>query len=144
MKRPVIHVALLAVISLVISVATFYAQFPVHQLAADIPFNFHVGAANLDAGTYLVRPVPLPGGALQILNKKNGGGAMVMTHPGPDAKPTDQSKLVFNRYGAEYFLSVVRSADGSLNQQLPMTKVEKEYARSAGTVQTEEVALEKK
>ena len=144
MKRPVIHVALLAVISLVILVATTYAQFSKQLLVADIPFNFHVGSANLTAGTYLVRFAPIPGRALQILNKKNGGGAMVMTHPGPDAKPTDQGKLVFNRYGAEYFLSVVRSADGSLNQQLPMTKVEKEYARSAGTVQTEEVALEKK
>src|SRR5689334_17965931 len=75
------------------------------RLTATIPFNFHVGRDVLPAGKYDVKEIT--GSAIRLLSL-NGDRAVAATGTMPiwnaDGKV---SKLVFNRYGNDYFLSEI-------------------------------------
>ena len=69
-----------------------------------IPFDFHVGAKTLPAGTYIVNR---QGEAIK-LSDSSGHSAFVisMAVPNPAAKLDNQ--LVFNHYGNDTYLTEVR------------------------------------
>jgi hypothetical protein len=140
MKRRISLVTLTAMVLVLLAVGTVYAQSP-SKLVANIPFDFHVGQATLPAGTYIVnRPAGLPLHVLKIQNKNNGKGVMTIALPGSIGSSSNQAKLVFNRYGADYFLSEVCSPYDWATHQLPMSKAEKEIARNVGGGKAEVIA----
>lgn len=142
--KTLIHrVSLAAVVLALLAGGTVYSQSP-SILVANIPFDFHVGTATLPAGSYIVKPADFTAGVLQIQNKDNGKSALAPTFAGSPTNRETQPKLVFNRYGADYFLSKVCNPYRSIIHQLPRSKAEKEIARNTGAAQTTEVALEKK
>ncbi len=107
MKAQVIRLAVLFALVLLMS-ASLQAQMPIKTSLAhvDIPFAFMAGGAHLPAGQYHVYH---PGDPSLIVIEKDDGQAraMVYVHPsdvGPDVADT---KLVFNRYGNQYFLAQV-------------------------------------
>src|SRR6185503_5234129 len=70
------------------------------MLKADIPFKFTVGDTQLPSGEYFVKK--LHSGVIQVQGKSS---AFVMTTGGDGGNTSGGSKLVFNRYGDQYFLS---------------------------------------
>jgi hypothetical protein len=63
-----------------------------------------------------------------------GVGVVAVTIP--DSNASADNKLVFHRYGNQYFLSEIRTANSSLTCHLPTTKQEK-WAKA----QTQEASL---
>jgi hypothetical protein len=95
-------------------------------LRAKIPFSFVVAGATLPAGEYTVIPAGSAGGAILIrgIDHRAGALAMVLTTSAPSAHK-ETARLVFNRFGDQYFLSQVWPT-GNHEYQLPVTRSERD------------------
>lgn len=102
------------------------------ELRADVPFNFMAGDKMLPAGTYNVSRPGTFRTALTIKGNAGGhGGVIVRTNMSQPANTTGTTKLVFNRYGNQYFLSQVWTSakrDGYV-YVLPKSEREREIAK---------------
>ncbi|MBL8191939.1 MAG: hypothetical protein JNK38_28265 [Acidobacteria bacterium] len=97
------------------------------RIKADIPFDFQIGKKKMPKGDYIIESVGSSGTVL-IRREKGGKAVNVMTVVD---KHTDKhkSKLVFRRYGDQYFLA--RIWDGSSESVLKIEKssAEKKVAK---------------
>ena len=109
--------------------ATVFAQDP-PQCIAHVPFAFHAGASTLAAGTYAITPVAASHAVVRIMNKASGEAIMLMA---PRNKQAAQpaSKLVFRRYGDQYFLAQIWTEADAAGRVLKPSKFEKEMRASA-------------
>ncbi len=75
-------------------------------LRAKIPFAFVAGGAHLPAGEYRVYH---PGNPYIVVIENKDGTARAMTYVHPSAMKSGETrtKLLFNKYGNEYFLAQV-------------------------------------
>ena len=97
------------------------------MLKADIPFNFVVGDRQLPSGEYHVKQSH-PGLTL-IQSKDARSSAMILTRGTQAAKISDAGKLVFNRYGDQYFLSKIWAPSSDMGRELPKSRLERELAQ---------------
>ena len=106
-----------------------------HQVKATVPFNFTVNDTWLPAGTYMIGSNVNTPNLVSIRDQAKGINIVTM---GPADSPDSEKvgKLVFRRYGNQYFLSEIRGGLVSLNVHFPATKLEKK-ART----QTQEAGL---
>jgi hypothetical protein len=107
MKTRIFNLAFLSAM-VVLLTAMLNAQMAIRQplFRVDVPFAFVVGGVHLPAGHYHVYH---PGDPYVILIEKDDGRARAMAYVHPSASNPDESstKLVFNKYGDQYFLSQV-------------------------------------
>jgi hypothetical protein len=107
MKTRIFNLAVLSAL-VVLLPAMLNAQMAIRQslFRVDVPFAFIVGGVHLPAGHYRVYH---PGDPYLIVIEKDDGRARAMAYVHPSASNADESstKLVFNRYGDQYFLSQV-------------------------------------
>ncbi|MBZ5616742.1 MAG: hypothetical protein LAO23_22280 [Acidobacteriia bacterium] len=107
MKTRMIHLAALVVLILMIP-AVLQAQMPIRQplFRVSVPFAFVAGGVHLPAGDYSVYH---PGDPYLVVIEKDDGRARAMAYVHPSATKSDEAstKLVFNKYGDQYFLSQV-------------------------------------
>jgi hypothetical protein len=75
-----------------------------HVLKATIPFNFTVGEREVPAGSYAIRSNMV---ALPNYDKKVGDLSA--------GQSGESNTLLFHKYGNQYFLSEIRSADSTMN-----------------------------
>jgi hypothetical protein len=76
------------------------------NLVVNIPFDFTVCREQLPAGKYRVQPITsATGHVLLVKGEDNRSAEIVCTHAVQGAKRPDKGKLIFNRYGVQYFLS---------------------------------------
>jgi hypothetical protein len=94
-----------------------------HTVQATIPFSFTVSHRTMPAGTYTIRSADSSPNILAINDWKDSAGVLAMGMPG-QANPDHASKLVFHKYGAQYFLSEIRTANSSLNVHFAVSKEE--------------------
>jgi hypothetical protein len=90
---------------------------------ANIPFSFVVNGATLPAGEYTLRQQDSQR-TMIIHEKDNGVGDMTTIAP-LTAQPdrSEAARLVFHRYGNEYFLSQVWTR-GDQGDKIPLTRRE--------------------
>lgn len=76
------------------------------RLVANIPFEFNVGEKVMPAGEYTVTQITPSAdrAVLHIRNKHGDSGAMIQMN-NLIGKTQNKSRLVFNRYGDEYFFA---------------------------------------
>ncbi len=131
MKR--IAAIALFVASTLLTVGSAVAQD--RQVKATVPFNFTVNNSWLPAGTYTIGSNSDTPNLLSIRDRAKSVHilAMGLTDPRDSEKV---GKLVFHRYGNQYFLSEIRCGSASMNVHFPATKLEKK-ART----QTQEAGL---
>ena len=135
MKRQA--VSLISLLSLLLVAGSAFAQ-NIH-VRGDIPFNFVVGNKTYSAGTYEVGSIDIRNSRTLLLRASDGNAsAMINSNAAEGLKPADQTKLVFNRYGNQYFLSQVWVNGATLGHQLPKSSREKEVARDMARNLTQE------
>ena len=100
---------------------------------ADIPFEFVVGDKTLPAGEYLVRPINATGDALAIQGTDNKEAAVRLTEPIDAMKKRTQARLVFHRYGQNYFLAQVWTGE-TTGRQLAKSKHEQSVERELASI----------
>jgi len=91
-----------------------------------IPFDFHVGAEALPAGTYIVSR---QGEAIHI-SDSNGHSAFVISTAVPNPAGKLDNQVVFNRYGNDAFLTEVRWLGYSTSRGLAKSTTEVELAKA--------------
>ena len=86
----------------------------------------------LSAGQYEVRTISSSGSHLLVINNREAGtGEMFLTHAvsTPHAQAGKGARLVFKRYGDQYFLSQIWLADSDTGRELLPSARETELAR---------------
>ena len=100
----------LITICLLLTAAVFAQMTSSQQLMkVNIPFAFGVQDQSLPAGQYLVFTVT-PERSIRIVSANGKHSAIVNTLPNYAKEPSSNSRLVFHRYGNEYFLAEVWTA----------------------------------
>jgi hypothetical protein len=102
-----------------------------------IPFDFVVNGHNMSAGEYRVETLGTASNAISI---RGADKALALTLACTASEPALKSKLIFHRYGEEYFLAQVWTAGSSSGRQLPRSAAEREIASGAQTPQLVAVA----
>jgi hypothetical protein len=92
---------------------------------ATVPFEFKVGDRALPAGDYTLGTISDSSSALVIRNQDSNRAAVRLTMPIEVSKASDKGKLVFHRYGQNYFLSEVWSGGETTGRQLSKSKQER-------------------
>ena len=131
MKRQVF--VIITTLSLLVaqSAAAVNAQSDL-RLKANIPFAFSVGDKVLPAGEYIVSFVG--GEALRIQRVDGSEAQCFFTIYTRGNKRRNESSLVFNRYGDQYFLSTIWTAGEDAGLQLKKPHVERELIRARSAV----------
>jgi hypothetical protein len=132
----------LAVMSFCGVLAAPVVQAQSYTLVANIPFEFNVGKAVLPSGEYgikLVNPT-----TLMIQSKAGHQSALATTIGVSSPKGEDTGKLVFNRYGTQYFLSKFWRGGESVGRELSKSRTEIEVAKHMSKPEGEVVAVKAK
>ena len=85
------------------STASIHAQEPL-KLKLNIPFSFHVGKSAMPAGMYTLQNGKTAKGILTVRADSGAGTINIGTIPDYPSNPPAAGKLVFHKYGEEYFL----------------------------------------
>ena len=129
MKTQLLRMSVFAVVT----AASVYAQNP-RVGKVTIPFDFTMGTQTMPAGRYTVEH----GIALPVLTLKSSDRKVqsVITDSIESLDTQTVGKLVFHRYGSEYFLSEAWTPGSKSGSQLQTTSHERELAARVG-VQTD-------
>ena len=118
MKR-ITAIALLAIANFAVA-GTSFAQSKTVQ--AKVPFDFTVGNKLLPSGTYTIKEQST--GLIVVKNHDKAIAMISLVNP-DDNKAAGGGKLVFHKYGSQYFLSEVLSDRTNMDVQVPVSKTEK-------------------
>jgi hypothetical protein len=99
-----------------------------HEVRANVPFDYKVGNATMMAGNCSIRAA----GTADVLaiRCKGSEAKLALTHR-VEGKPASETKLVFHKYGDQYFLAQIWIEGDADGVQLPRTRVEKELMSKA-------------
>ena len=118
----------LITICLLLTAAVFAQMTSSQQLMkVNIPFAFGVQDQSLPAGQYLVFTVT-PERSIRIASVDGKHSAIVNTLPNYAKEPSTNSRLVFHKYGNEYFLAQVWTAGQNVARNPLSTKKAMEIA----------------
>jgi len=108
------------------------------EMRVNVPFAFHNGSQSMPAGVYKV----IIESPFLILLRGDSKSGFVGTNP-VTGKPAATGKLVFQRYGNQYFLREVWTAQSDTGQKCVKTKLEREteIAQSKAAQPGAELAL---
>jgi len=106
-----------------------------HRVQAAVPFNFTVNGDSVPAGTYIIGSDVAAPNVITISDRAKHVSLMAIAlRDGNQTRPAN--KLVFHKYGDQYFLSEIRCDTASMNLHLTTSKKEK-WAKA----QTQEAGL---
>jgi hypothetical protein len=127
----------LITLCLLFTAAALHAQTTESQrlMTVKIPFAFAVEDHTLPAGKYLVLTVT-PERSIRIVGIDGNHSAVVTTLPNYVTLPSANSRLVFHRYGNQYFLTQVWTAGQNVARNPLSNMRAMEIAGSGGVPQT--------
>jgi hypothetical protein len=119
--------AVLTVFSTALTIVPAHAQSGSRALA-NIPFDFSVGNTTLKAGSYSFEQ--LQSGILALSSSDNKEHQFAMTFPSDPDQQSQESHLVFIRYGSEVFLKKVSLFGNENSYELPESRRERALIRN--------------
>ena len=126
----------LIAICLLFTAATLFAQTESQRLMkVNVPFTFAVENHSLPAGEYLVLTMT-PERSIRIVSVDGKHSAIVNTLPNYAKSPSETSRLVFHKYGNEYFLTQVWTGGQNVARNPLSGKRAMEIASSGGMPET--------
>ncbi len=130
MKGQALTVLAMASLLVTLAVDPAHADTDSAWVRADIPFDFIVGIKAYPAGTYYVEYTNPQGVFVVQIGEEERRQTLLWSNTVPAKSIQDDSpKLIFNRYGNEYFLSQVWSGAGLDGRELRKFHRERERAR---------------
>jgi hypothetical protein len=130
MKRQI--VSLLGVFGLLLVAACANAQSV--NLKANVPFDFAVGKSTLMAGEYGIQSISTSDGRVLAIRGANGAnGVLASANSAETLNPSPNSRLVFHKYGNQYFLSQIWVQGEKTGRQFRISQREAEMAKNVPT-----------
>lgn len=103
---------------------------PTERVEANVPFSFVAGHETLPAGSYVFSlNDPMESSMLTIESKNGKRVDVLLTTAVARDEPVNHSKLVFDEYGNDHFLSQVWVSGSDEARVLPKSEVQREYAK---------------
>jgi len=98
---------MIAVSLLFAATTTVFAQMENRTLMrVSIPFTFNVEDHTLPAGQYYVRSIN-PDHSIALVNANSGESLVITYTPESEGSASQNSRLVFSKYGNQYFLTQI-------------------------------------
>jgi len=125
-----------ALMTIVILVAAFtvsaHAQTASAQReTANIPFAFNVGKTTLPAGKYTITVVnPSSDAKVLQIRSSDGRSSAITQTVGVIGKASDRAKLVFHRYGDQYFFAQAQMAGETVSLAALKSSAERAQERA--------------
>jgi hypothetical protein len=127
----------LITIVLLFTAATLFAQIESRPLMkVNVPFSFTVDNQTLPAGVYFVKTVT-PEHSILLVSADRKHSTIVNDLPNYAMSPSADSRLVFNKYGGEYFLTQVWAKGENVARNPYISKRAIELAQSGSRSDTE-------
>jgi hypothetical protein len=117
MKRTIATAALF--VASLFTTAGIWAQ----GVKATVPWGFTINDSYVPAGTYTISSLPTDHLILEVANRDHKVHILSMALDG--ARTAKDNVLVFHKYGDQYFLTEIRSTEGSMELSFPASKTEK-------------------
>jgi hypothetical protein len=115
-------------LTLLISAA---AQAQTTHMKVTVPFEFTAGNVQLPAGEYEVTaPGPWGGATLSVQNVHSHLASVVVSNSSRSQKAAADSKLIFHRYGQQYFLAEVWNRDSFAGREIRINPRRTELAKN--------------
>ncbi len=95
---------------------------------ATVPFNFSVGSQQMSAGRYTIAKSGAAG--LVLIRGDQGKAAFVLTNIRVGNTESDKTKLVFRRYGEQYFLGQMWAKGETAGVNFPVSGAERKIINS--------------
>lgn len=122
-------VSFVSLLSLLLMAGSATAQTV--RVRADIPFNFAVQNQTYPPGTYSIGTLGGGDNKILLLQAEDGTASRaVISNAAENRTPADKTKLVFSRYGNQYFLCQVWVSGATRGHELPKSNREKEVAKA--------------
>ena len=129
MKKQAVRI--LAVFSLLLTMSAAIVHAQSKRSIINIPFSFTVGHKTLPAGEYTVQPNRSNSDNVWLVESTTGHDSVIFTSGSAWTRETQENtKLVFNNYDGQYFLSQIWSAGDNTGRELRMPRVERQLAKS--------------
>ncbi len=133
----------LATLLVLLTVSSALAQSD-RQTIIYIPFNFSVGEKSFAAGKYTIARNKRDSDTVWVIKRKdNVGSAVVLTQPVRANEPTEETRLVFNRYGDLYFLSEFWTAGSNTGREVQISDREKALEKAVAATKQEHVLIDR-
>jgi hypothetical protein len=137
MKKQVLGFSTILSLLLVLT-ASVHAQSTRGRI--NIPFSFTVGQKTLPAGEYLIVPNRQDSLNIWTLEAKNGNARVVFnTIPVRARQTQEETKLVFYKYGDQYFLSQVWTAGDDTGRELHVKSLQQVIVKNG--IRVEKVVI---
>jgi hypothetical protein len=95
-------------------------------------FSFIVGQKTLPAGEYTVEPNRKDSDNVWLVQSKEGHASALFTTSRVQATETqEEARLVFHKYGDQYFLSQIWTPGGNAGRELLMPRLESQLAKNS-------------
>jgi len=122
---------ILAVFSLLLTISAASVHAQSNRSTINIPFSFTVGHKTLPAGEYSVEPGRSDSNSSWLIQSVEGNGSVFFSTSSIWTIETQKtSRLVFNNYDGQYFLSQIWSVGDNSGRELYRPRLERQLAKS--------------
>ena len=122
---------ILAVFSLLLTISAASVHAQSNRSTINIPFSFTVGHKTLPAGEYSVEPGRSDSNSSWLIQSVEGNGSVLFSTSSIWTIETQKtSRLVFNNYDGQYFLSQIWSVGDNSGRELYRPRLERQLAKS--------------
>ena len=120
-------------LALAATVVSANGQTKSHAVTANIPFDFIVGDKTLPSGKYVVSAVTDNGAGLRISSRDGKASAIRFSLSVAEKSKNRSARMVFHRYGQQYFLAEVWSGE-EYGRELMQCKKERTLRQEAASI----------
>ena len=122
---------ILAVFSLLLTMSAAIVNAQSNRSAINVPFSFTVGHKILPAGEYTVEPNRRDSNSYWLIQSVKGNDSVLFITGSVWTRETpENSRLVFNNYDGQYFLSQIWNVGDNSGRELRKPRVERQLAKS--------------
>jgi len=142
MKKVYTVIAMMVLVT-IIGISSANAQTSGNpRLIASVPFVFSVGNTTLPAGEYTVSCTnPASSARVLQIRRKDGSGSVVIQTSDTIGKIQDNARLVFHRYGDQYFLAQAWMAADNNGLVVQKSRGEKDIERKLAGMKTKRTTV---
>jgi hypothetical protein len=116
-----------------VSAGPVLAQTLPHTVV-NVPFDFIAGNKKLPAGEYTIKRIKDDSDQVSLVQSRDGReSSIAITSPVGGYSGPAESKVIFHKYGNQYFLSQVWTLGESRGRELPISDRERSLRREMAT-----------